>query len=95
MEKGESWKPWEGAAGEPRLGEEEAKEGMLDSPCLPGLHGVMQGRQWDLAHNEKDHLRALISGQRAGKRACGKKMVERGGPGEASGRQRLSAQAFR
>lgn len=43
----------------------------------------MQGRQWDLAHDEEDHLGALISGQGAGKGACRKKMVGRVGPGQA------------
>lgn len=33
---------------------------------------MMQGRQWDLAHDEEDHLGALICGQRAGKGACRK-----------------------
>lgn len=33
---------------------------------------MMQRRQWDLAHDEEDHLGALIRGQRAGKGACRK-----------------------
>lgn len=53
---------------------------MVDLPSPPRLHGVMQGGQWDLAHDEEDHLRALIHGQRAGKGACGREMEERVGP---------------
>lgn len=61
-------------------GRREREEGVADLPGPPCLHGVMQRGQWDLAHDEEDHLRALIRGQRAGKGACGRKTVERFGP---------------
>ena len=57
--------------------ERKGEEGMVDSPGPPHLHGVMQGRQWNLAHDEEDHLGALVSRQRAGKGAFRKK-TERG-----------------
>lgn len=69
--KGRAEKHGEGKPGWNLHWERRGAEGMVHSPGPPRLHGVMQGRQWDLAHDEEDHLRALISGQRAGKRACG------------------------
>lgn len=48
---------------------------MAGLPGPPRLHGVMQRGQRDLAHDEEDHLRALIGGQRAGKGACRSKMA--------------------
>lgn len=82
MEKGFSQKTLEGQLG--WNGQERKRGGRLVGlPGLPGLHGMMQGRQWDLAHDEEYHLGALISGQRAGKGACRKEMVEGVGPGEA------------
>lgn len=50
---------------------------LVGLPCFPCLHGMVQGRQGDLAHDEKDHLGALISRQRAGKGACRKGMGPR------------------
>lgn len=86
METGESWNHGEGQLGAPGLGRGRREEGVADSPCPPCLHGVMQGRQWDLAHDEEDDLGALISGQRAGKGACGERMAAKVGPGEATSR---------
>ena len=82
MEKGESPETWEGESVESKKGE----EGRVDSPSPPRLHGVVQGRQRNLAHDEEDHLGALVSRQCAGKGACGEMTEERVGSGKAGSR---------
>ena len=79
MEKGESRETWEGELVESKKGD----EGRVDLPSPPRLHGVVQGRQWNLAHDEEDHLGALVSRQCAGKGACGEMTEERAGSGKA------------
>lgn len=88
MEKGVARKHREGSwGGMGRRG--YGGERLVALPSLPRVYGMMQGRQWDLAHDEEDHLGALVSGQRAGKGPCGEEMEEGVSAGEACSCQGL------
>lgn len=82
--KGGGWKMWEGEPGAHLGWARKGEEGAADSPGPPRLHGVVQGRQGNLAHDEENHFRALVGGQRAGEGAWGGGTEERVGPGEAT-----------
>ena len=90
MKKEESPETWEGELAESKKGEESR----VDSPSPPCLHGMVQGRQRNLAHDEEDHLRALVSRQCAGKGACGEKTEERVGSGKAGSCRGVPPQPF-
>ena len=90
MKKEESPETWEGELAESKKGEESR----VDSPSPPCLHGMVQGRQRNLAHDEEDHLGALVSRQCAGKGACGEKTEERVGSGKAGSCRGVPPQPF-